>query len=406
MASQLDIKPGTFETISNQEIGTFILNEWTHIKLDGFNRFLMSNIVLKDGAAVIPGSAYELATDSAATSQESGLTGQTLYGQIRITNVAYVGVTLNISGNNFGTYVSNESERDLVADAISGKVAPGSDTFIEAGEGAVFDSSSGLSIVSENSGEIAAWDAGTVYNVAGTLVRIEGITATATGIGLNQNKHPLIQNNSDYWYIPPEERALIAMANRGEQLKGSMHNIHNIQHADYAQNLKIGKKEVNGTQYEFHLIHLDGTIVTGNTTLENLLDAGGPNENPFIDLWAPLVTTTRTLIDAQGRSDRAMTASGGVAATLGEVQMDAAQRVTGAGTPNWSVSTGYTGDGVFSAGGAATTMRISPTGNPGVLITFDNANSTSPNASKTNDKETRVKAIVHGVDYIIVMVAA
>ena len=202
MATKYDIQPGTFESISGDEIGTFILNEWKHFKLDGEFKFLVSDVVIKQGAATVPGSAYELATDSNATSQEVGLTNKTLYGMIRITNIAYVGSVLNFTGSNFGTYVSNESVKSFLTAGIADKIEPGSDAFIEAGEHAVFSSDTGMQIISENSGEIAKWDSGVSYSVAGTLARLEGLTFAATGEALNQNKNPLDPNNGLFWYMP------------------------------------------------------------------------------------------------------------------------------------------------------------------------------------------------------------
>ena len=190
MPTKYDIEPGTFESISGDEIGTFILDEWTLFKLDGEFPFLVSDVVIKQGAATVPGSAYELSADSAATAQEVGLTDKTLYGRIRITNITYVGVTLNFTGSNFGTYGSNEAVREHISTEVAVKMQPGSDSFIDEGEPAVFNSGSGLQVVSDNSGEIPKWDPGPVYSVAGTLERLEGLTFSATGEALNQNKNP------------------------------------------------------------------------------------------------------------------------------------------------------------------------------------------------------------------------
>lgn len=412
MATKYDVKPGTFESISGDEIGTFILNEWTHFKLDGEFPFLVSDVVIKQGAATVPGSAYELSTDSDATAQESGLTGKTLYGQIRITNATYVGVVLNFTGSNFGTYGSNEAVRTHVAAEVSGKIAPGSDTFIQEGEPAVFNSSSGLQIVSDNSGEIALWDSGTVYSVAGTLSRREGLTFAATGEALNQNKDPLDPNNSLFWYMPEDENDLLRYANRGTVIDGDMHTIHDRSSGNYSVNLKIGKKKIAGTQQEFHIIHLDGTVVTGNTTLENLLDVGGANEYKYLDLFAPDVVGTRTLLE-MGEYLKAPQSVSGENDTLGELQDDRFQGHDfylfnspegGSGidanpdeTPNWKVANVQDVDYIIRS-----TNNNTPTyGKTNGGITTDGTNG-APRTGLT----TRPKELTVGASYIVIMAQA
>lgn len=399
MATKYDIQPGTFESVSGDEIGTFVQDEWTHFKLDGEFKFLVSDVVIKQGAATVPGSAYELAPDSDATAQEVGLTDKTLYGMIRITNISYVGVVLNFTGSNFGTYVSNESVQSFLDSGIAGKVEPGSDTFIDAGEPAVFNSDTGLQIISDNSGEIAKWDSGPVYGTAGTLVRLEGLTFSATGEALNQNKNPLDPNNGLFWYMPEDENDLLRYANRGNTLDGDMHTIHDRSSGNYAQTIKIGKKEVAGVQEEFHIIHLDGTVVTGNTTLENLLDVGGPNEYIYLDIFAPDNVGTRTLLDMSGHVTEAMS-SGGLVDTLGEIHDDVMQRITG--KTGIRRGSGAPQDGVFTFG-SVFASDLDTGGGQYTELLFDSANSISPNTAKTDDDRTAHAALVVGASYIVIM---
>jgi len=250
------------------------------------------------------------------------------------------------------------------------------------------------------------WASTTNYSAAGTVVRYGDNDYTSSGLAGNTGKNPSDPQNALYWYASPGIDRLVALANKGEIVKGGMHPVDNYQDARYRTSLLLDKD----SGYEFYLVHLDGSTVTGDSTLEDILDPGGTKEYPFIDIFAPDVSGTRTLIDSRGYSDRAMTASGGVAATLGEVQMDAAQRVTGKilGIRSADVDPDDTGALAGSFTNSLTNYNTSGTGggsNDGTIL-FDNANSTSPNASKTNDKETRVKAIVHGVDYIVVMTEA
>jgi len=391
MASQYLVKPGTFETISNQDIGSFVLDQPQSILLDGFFPFLMANIELKQGTTVIPPSAYTLFTDTEATAQEVGKTNQTLIGQIKITNVAYAGVTLNISGNNFGTYGSNKAVRDYVQTEIATKVNPGTDPYIKAGEPAIFETSSGLSLISANSGQIAEWDAGTSYTVAGTLVRLEGITASASGEPLNQNKNPLVQVNSPFWYRSPGFEKLLSMAGTGKLLRGELHPVHDRAGSVYQQNLLIDKKKIAGVTNYFSMVHLDGTVVTGNTTLEDdIFKVGTADEYPFIDLIAPEIIGTRTLIDMGGYTTRDISAGGGVADTLAEMQMDQFEDHEHSHDPSnaeiLSVTSGETSASFLgSSSGAyrnATIIGLPSTGNHG--------------------SETRVKALVTSISAVIV----
>jgi hypothetical protein len=287
---QRDIKPGVFETISNVFIGTFVLNEWTHFKLDGDYKFLLSDIVIKEGGTTIPGSNYEIAPDTKATTQESGLSGKTLYGQIRITNITYTGVELNVSGSNFGSYVSNESNVEYIDDQLLSKTeTEGSD--IDEGELAQFVGG-GSNIKSDNSGAIPQWQAGTIYNTAGTLVRREGITYSASGQATNQGIDPSDPDNALYWYEPDSARDLKRAANRGTVIDGDFHTVNDRAGGNFNTSLLINKFKVGAVNKELHMVHLDGSVVTGNSNLEALLLT-----NPYVDLIAPDNLGTRTLID-------------------------------------------------------------------------------------------------------------
>ena len=285
---------------------------------------------------------------------------------------------------------------------------PGSDSFIDEGEPAVFNSGSGLQVVSDNSGEIPKWDPGPVYSVAGTLERLEGLTFSATGEALNQNKNPLDPNNSLFWYMPEDENTLLRYANRGTVIDGDMHTIHDRSSGNYVVNFKIGKKKIAGTQQEFHIIHLDGTQVTGNTTLENLLDVGGANEYIYLDLIAPDVVGTRTLLDMGGRTLRSQSVSG-KADTLGELQEDAVQRITGETaiqTRNNTSGGSHRNDlGAFTNGqnNTITATSGSTVFNDVPNLKFDNSLSDTPNAAKTDDDETRMANMVVGSSYIVIM---
>jgi len=373
-----------------RDIKPFNLNEWTNFKLDTHFPFLLSDIVIKRGSTVIPASNYELGEDTEATAQESGLSGKTLYGKIRITNVTYTGVELNVSGSNFGTYCSNDGVVSYTDEAVADRVeAVG--TSITAGEIAIFAGTEG-DIQSDNKGAIAQWDAGTIYNVAGTLVRREGITYVATGQATNQGIDPSDPNNALYWYEPEDVRTLKRWSNRAKVVSGDFHTIHNRASANYRQNLKIGRTQINGANKEFHLIHLDGSTVTGNSTLTNLLSG-----NPYLDIIAPETGGIRTLIDMSSRHI-APQSSGGDNDTLGALLEDRFQG-------HWHNNEAGTGGNYNPSGYSQTGFQAKDS----PLLTVyaisdpraDNVNGTPRTGSTTRSKELTV-----GASYIVVIVGA
>jgi hypothetical protein len=105
---------GNTETILNQDIGKFVINTESYIKLDGYFKFLFANpiIKLKSTSAVLTlNTDYTLVTDTRYTAKEAetGGTGFTVYAQIKIINATYAGVDLTFSGDNFGSYTDNEA---------------------------------------------------------------------------------------------------------------------------------------------------------------------------------------------------------------------------------------------------------------------------------------------------------
>lgn len=395
MATQYDVKPGTFETITGESIGSFTINVAKNFILGGKLRHLMADPVIKQGGVTVPPSAYTLLTDSAATTQESAYTGATLYGGVIITNATYAGVELTIDGKNYGGYNSNESLLTYIDSVGADNTAPGSDAFIEDGEIVQFDSDTGLSIVSENTGEIALWDAGTSYSVAGTLSRKEGFTVSATGRGSNQNKNPLLAVNNSYWYVAPAERDLIRMAN-ANRFYSELHPIHDRAGSYYNQYLKVGKKDISGTQYEFFIVHLDGSVVTGNTNLENILGVGETWQNPFIDILAPDVAGTRTLVDMGGDALRFQEASGDFATVGGKVA-DQFQGHWHTGSNSTGIFTQATGGNLSVSAGSGSIHRIDVNLSP----TTDGVHGTPRTGTRTYGPST-----ISGAAYIIAMAPA
>jgi hypothetical protein len=399
MASQYNIQPGVFEAISAQDIGSYALNQWQHIKLDGFYPFLMSGITLKQGTTTIPPSAYELAQDDNATAQEVGLTGATLIGMIRITNISYAGVTLNITGNNYGTYVSNQANVEYTAAQIATRVVP-SGANIADGEKAIFTGTSGLSIKTDNSSGISAYGSGTTYSTAGTLVRLEGKTYSATGVAGNLNKDPRLPENALFWFTPQDDDTLEFLAKQGDPIPGGMHTINNRAGANYQQNMKIASKAVGGSVYNFHMIHLDGSQVTGNTTLEGLLNVGAGNENIYIDYFAPDSLGTRTLIDS-GELVFAGQSSSGENDTLGEVLEDREQ-----GHKHIAMTQPQSGTPTYGTGGSGLDGLTFTSGTTGDSSLTGPQYTDGVNGTPRTGSTTRPKELTVGCSYIIVMVAA
>lgn len=253
---------------------------------------------------------------------------------------------------------------------------------------------------------VPGWSSLVTYSIQGTLVDLDGMIFSSTGEAGNLDKDPTDTNNALYWYQPEDKVSLLGFANRGKVIEGEMHDIHDRASANYAQNMLISQQNVNGTQKEFHLIHLDGSVVTGDTTLEALLGIGG-DLNPYIDIFAPDFAGTRTLIDMGGHVVESQTAGGSVN-TMGEIHDDVVQRITGHFEQQFVGNTTYptTESGTMSPSPGSLTGESTGTGGSNTRWDFDSANSTSPNPAKTDDNRTAHAALVAGASYIVVVQVA
>ena len=232
------------------------------------------------------------------------------------------------------------------------------------------------------------------YEDAGYIVERFGQHYAASGKAGNTGKDPA-DPQSDTWWIPSEGwNNFKKFASKGESIPGGMHPWTDFSSADYQQNIKLDEIVRGGITYDVFGVVLDGTQVTGDAPLLAIFDPAGAKEYPWIDEFAPDDAGTRTLIDMRGRSTRAITAGGGVAATLAEVQEDRFQgHIHGITYP---VSTGEAGGGLeYNAN-----MFAADYGYVGGDPITDTVNGTP-----RTGLETRVKALVRGVDYIIVIIA-
>lgn len=255
---------------------------------------------------------------------------------------------------------------------------------------------------------VSQWDVAeaVVYETAGAIVERFGQHYAASGKASNLGKDPA-DPQSDTWWIPSEGwNNYKKFASKGESIPGGMHPWTDYSSGDYQQNIKLDEIVRGGVTYDVYGVILDGTQVTLDATLEAIFDPGGVKEYPWIDEFAPDSVGTRTLIDMRGRFTRAMSVGGGVAPTLAEIQGDAMQRITGqVANSSGNRSVFQTADGVFDLTGASDSTSSGAVSGWFEELNFDSANSVSPNAAKTDDNETRVKALVRGVDYIIVIIA-
>lgn len=112
--TRLNYEPGVFEAATDETLDDSpVLNTWYNFSIDEW-KHVFSDIVLKQGGTAIPTSAYELSIDTKYTDREAGESGKTLYAQWRIVDNTYAGITTTISGNNFGTYVDNETVKSKI----------------------------------------------------------------------------------------------------------------------------------------------------------------------------------------------------------------------------------------------------------------------------------------------------
>ena len=239
------------------------------------------------------------------------------------------------------------------------------------------------------------WDASTTYSSTQIVMRagFQYFTFNTTD---NTNKDPL--TSPDYWIKTPSKETLLDMFSGGLPQLGTLSAIDDRTSANYQQHALIGNYEIDGSFYEFYKVHLDGTTITGNAELEAIFDPDGTDEYFNIDLIAPEVLSSRTLIDC-GEYIATPQSSGGNNDTVGTLLEDRFQghwhrqeftRALNGGTAsNTSLQTGDSSQG--------TSTFLTGQGDPST----DTINGTPRTGLTTRPKELTV-----GASYIIVMVAA
>lgn len=246
------------------------------------------------------------------------------------------------------------------------------------------------------------------YETAGILVERYGEHYSSTGLAGNSGKDPANPVNVDYWYPSDGPDLLEKWAKKGKVVPGGMHDINDRAGAQYAQDLLIDQIKKGATTFNLTKVSLDGTTVTGDTNLEDdILKVGTINEYPYLDIYAPDILGTRTLLEMGGHVVESMTSGGGVD-VMGFVHEDYMQRITGhAEAPRLLqgsvVLDNFTGS--LSRGVSASIVGAGSDSTPTITqaIDFDSSNSLLPNAAKTNPDRTAHAALVEGIASIIVM---
>ena len=255
---------------------------------------------------------------------------------------------------------------------------------------------------------VAEWVVTTTYVADGLeLVTWKGYQFLNYSDAANLGNDPLL--NPDVWMIIPDSKTLLGQHFSGESITGGLSTIADRSNGKFRQYTDYGRYRLGGNGDDFALfsrVALDGTIVTGVAALnDDIFKEGTANEYWNLDLIAPDVLGTRTLIDMGGRVTEDMT-SGGVVDTMGAVHDDYMQRIIGSRSNTSSqgaITSSAALNGVFSLGAGGYANVPQGTAVAGNEVDFDSADSTSPNIAKTNDDRTAHAALVTGISYIIVM---
>ncbi len=242
------------------------------------------------------------------------------------------------------------------------------------------------------------WESGTTYSTLGEMVTWKGfqfVTFNNTG---NLNKDPLL--NPDFWLPIPKPDEMLSMFANGRVLPGGMTDMVDRAGGNFRQNIAFGRYRLGGNGdnfYNFFRVMLDGTVVTGDVTLEDdIFMIGTGTEYPFADIFCPDVVGTRTLLD-MGEYVSAAQSVAGENDTLGEIQDD---RYQGHWHDLWRVALDRGGGATgVNIGGAAANTDFHATN--AVQVSGPDGVNGTPRIGLT----TRPKELTEGASSIIVMVA-
>ena len=222
---------------------------------------------------------------------------------------------------------------------------------------------------------------------------IQFVSMEAANVGNNPFSNP------DKW-LPCFSRteAMVKWRN-GEDIKCGFEAIHNHRDAAYRQYFQWGKYNFGGdagSNYQATGLHLDGTVITGDDDLVALLDVGGAAEYHLLDIIAPDVTGTRTLLDTKGCTAAAVDATGGNRAIVGTAQDDAMQ---GHYHRYAARSLGNYNEGAVTS--AIDDFSGAPTGTDDTRVTIPIADGT--NGTPRTGLETQMKNYSTGIPAVMIM---
>jgi hypothetical protein len=216
-------------------------------------------------------------------------------------------------------------------------------------------------------------------------------------VNSNTGKNPF-DNPKEWLSCFNRENALVKWRN-GEDVKGGFEALHDFRSANYRQLFKFGKYNIggdSGRNFQITALHLDGTVVTGNSTLVSLLDVGGPNEYHLLDVIAPEVTGIRTLLDTRGRVARNVDSLSGNTEDVGASQEDAFQ-----GHRHNADTSGT------SAGGAIRDYTLASQTAVSVITNDSDVNQTLAtdgiNGAPRSGLETVMKNYTTGISFVLIL---
>lgn len=136
---------------------------------------------------------------------------------------------------------------------------------------------------------------------------------------------PVLPAGRPFWKKCKSLESLFDFYDSGEEFITGTHPVSDRAGAKYQQTIKAGYGRIGGnggTFRTFYQVHLDGTVVTGDTFLnDTVFKEGTADEYWDLDTIAPDVMGTRTLLDL-GDYVSVPQSSGGDADTIGELVAD------------------------------------------------------------------------------------
>ena len=173
------------------------------------------------------------------------------------------------------------------------------------------------------------WDSteAALYESAGYIVQdISGKHYTSTGKALNEDKDPADPVNDEYWFPSPGAEKLEYHAKSFIPLPGGFHIITDRADPLYRQNILVDQIKKGAQNYDFDLVMLDGTVITGDTHLEDdIFKIGTADEYPRLAEIATFNLAVWTLKDMGEYIATPQSGVGGQNDVIGELNPDRMQ---------------------------------------------------------------------------------